>query len=106
MKEISVIDLKKRLDAKENFHLVDVREEDEVKFCRIQGSTHIPLSEFEARYEAALKPEDDIVIHCHHGGRSQSACDFLAKQGYKNLTNVVGGIDAWSLKIDPKVPRY
>ena len=105
-KEINVLDLKQKLDDGESIVLVDCRESDEYEHCRIEGSKHIPLSEFEDRAETDLKPEDEIIIHCHHGGRSMRACMILESLGFDSVTNVVGGIDAWALDIDPKVPRY
>ena len=106
VKEITVQELKEKLDNKENFVFIDVRENDEYELCRIEGSTLIPLSEFEDRAEAELKLEDEIVIHCHHGGRSMRACQYLEDLGFEDTTNVVGGIEAWSLNIDSKITRY
>lgn len=106
IKQISVEELKEKLDKKENFTLVDCREKDEYEKCRIEGSTLIPLSEFVNRGPAELNPESQIIIHCHHGGRAQKACELLTSQGFKDVINVKGGIEEWSLKIDPKVPRY
>lgn len=104
--EITVQELKQRLEAGEEFCLVDCREPHEYEVARIEGSQLIPLSVFAKRALQELKPEQAIVIHCHHGGRSLKACQFLMAQGYQNVTNVVGGIDQWSLEIDPTVPRY
>lgn len=106
MKEISVQDLKKKLDAKENIKLIDVREHDEHELCRIEGAVLIPMTEFVSRFADELSPDESIVIHCHHGGRSRNACQFLLDNGFTDVTNVAGGIDHWSLHIDPKVPRY
>ncbi|MBX7149917.1 rhodanese [bacterium] len=106
IKQISVTDLKAKLDNKDNFILVDVREQDEYETARIEGATLIPLSQFPARAPKELKQDQSIVIHCHHGGRSQRACMLLASMGYKDVSNVAGGIDAWSLEIDPSVARY
>lgn len=106
IKQISVEELKVKLAAGTGAVLVDVREADEYGYCRIEGSLHIPLSAFAERAPTELAQDAEILIHCHHGGRSQRACEFLASQGYVNLANVEGGIDHWSLKIDPKVPRY
>lgn len=104
-KEISVEELKTRLDNT-TVVLVDCRERDENEFCSIKGSILIPLSEFTERAAKELKVEQEICIHCHHGGRSLRACEYLVSQGFNNVFNVAGGIDAWSLRVDPKVPRY
>lgn len=106
IKQIAVEDLKAKLDQKGNFRLVDVREKDEYDTCRIEGSVLIPLSQFANRAPQELKPDEEIVIHCHHGGRSQRACEYLTGMGYKNVSNLAGGIDAWSLKVDSAVKRY
>lgn len=106
IKQMTVGELKARLDKKENFVLVDVREKDEYNIGHIEGSKLIPLSQFADKALLELKPDQDIVIHCHHGGRSQRACEFLAGQGFATLANVSGGIHAWSVEIDPDVPQY
>lgn len=104
--QISVTDLKSKLDNKEDLVLVDCREAEEHEFCKIDGSVLIPLSRFQESYEEHLKPEQNVVIHCHHGGRSQRACEFLESKGFQNLSNVTGGIEAWSLQVDSSVKRY
>lgn len=104
--QISVEQLKEKMNRKESFRLIDVREEREYQTARIEGSVLVPLSQFAQKAPKELKPEEELVVHCHHGGRSQRACEFLKAQGFKNVSNLAGGIDAWSLKIDSKVPRY
>src|SRR3990167_766442 len=104
--QLTVEQVKEKIDKKENFSLIDVREENEYETCRIENSILIPLSEFAKRALNELKADDEIVIHCHHGGRSQKACEYLAGQGFKKVANMAGGIDQWSLEIDSKVPRY
>lgn len=106
IKQITVEQLKEKMDRKESFILVDVREEDENRKCKIEGSVLIPLSKFQERFREALNPDQEIIVHCHFGGRSQKASEFLVSQGFQNVSNLAGGIDAWSVKIDPKVPRY
>jgi adenylyltransferase/sulfurtransferase len=106
IKQVNVEELKSKMDAGEKIVLVDCREPDENQYCRIEGAILIPLSEFSARGLSELDKDAEIYIHCHHGGRSQRACEFLEAQGFKSVANITGGIDAWSLRIDPKVPRY
>lgn len=101
---MTVIELKEKLDRKENITVLDVREKDEFHFANI-GGTHIPLSEFAQRYQE-LDPEKNWAVLCHHGMRSAQAVAFLRNQGFKNVQNISGGIEAWSLQIDPKIPRY
>lgn len=106
VKQITVSEVSQKLDKKEKFKLVDVREQQEYDLCRIEGSLLIPLSEFQARAEEELNQDEEIVIHCHHGGRSQQACEYLVSQGYQNVSNLQGGIHAWSVEVDSKMARY
>lgn len=105
--DISVDELKEKIDQKEKFLFLDVREEFEHQIAKIDGTRLIPLSQFQNHLEE-LEPykNKEIVAHCHHGGRSRRALEFLKEKGFTNLKNVVGGIDEWSVKIDPSVPRY
>ena len=102
--QISVEQLKAKLEKGEMPVLIDVREPSEYTKANI-GAKLIPLGEIPKRYNE-LNPNQEIVVHCHHGGRSQWAVEFLYEKGFKNVKNLVGGIDAWSLRIDAKVPRY
>ena len=106
-KEIDVLTLKKLLDAGEKLVLLDVREPDEHATARIAGSILIPIREVPTRL-AELEPhkEGRIVVHCHHGGRSLRVTNFLVQQGFTQVQNLSGGIDAWSQLVDPTVPRY
>jgi monothiol glutaredoxin len=89
--------------AGEDFHLVDVRTEAERAIARIEGARLLDASY--ARELEGLPKGTKIVFHCHHGGRSQAAAQRFAAQGFTNVWNLEGGIDAWS-SIDPSVPRY
>lgn len=88
-----------------SFTLLDVRTPQEWAICQIAGATLIPLGELPHRFEE-LAPDTTLVVHCHHGGRSTQATHFLRQRGYSRTWNLAGGIDAWSLAIDPSVPRY
>jgi molybdopterin/thiamine biosynthesis adenylyltransferase/rhodanese-related sulfurtransferase/molybdopterin converting factor small subunit len=103
--EIDVRELKRKIDAKENFYLLDVREPNEFKIGRIPGSTLIPLGEVPQRVQEIPK-DKEIVVHCKMGGRSAKAAAFLRQQGFKSVKNLKGGILDWSDKIDPSVPKY
>jgi rhodanese-related sulfurtransferase len=85
--------------------LLDVRENNEFAYAHIEGSLHIPLGQIPQRYQE-LAVDQDIVVVCHHGMRSQQACEFLQRAGFNRLSNLKGGIDAWSVVCDPSVPRY
>ena len=102
--EISVEELKKKLDAKEDFFLLDVREPHEYQICNLNGYL-IPLNDLPKRV-SELDPSKDMVVHCRSGGRSAKAVEFLQKAGYTKAKNLAGGILAWADRIDPKVPKY
>jgi adenylyltransferase/sulfurtransferase len=102
--EISVEELKRRLDAKEDIFILDVREPHEYQICNINGHL-IPLNDLPKRVNE-LDPEQEMVVHCKMGGRSAKAVEFLHKSGFTKAKNLTGGILAWSDKIDPKVPKY
>ncbi len=102
--QISVEELKKKLDGGEKPLLIDVREPSEYKTANIGGQL-MPLNELAKRINE-LDKHAEIVVHCHHGSRSQRAVEFLYENGFENVKNLVGGIEAWSRRIDPKVPRY
>ncbi len=103
--EIDVNELKRKIDAKDDFYLLDVREPNEFKIGRIPGSTLIPLGEVPQRFQEIPK-DKEIVVHCKMGGRSAKAAAFLRQQGFKTVKNLKGGITDWSDKIDPSVPKY
>jgi molybdopterin/thiamine biosynthesis adenylyltransferase/rhodanese-related sulfurtransferase len=105
--EITVEELKTKLDRKEDFLFLDVREKFEYEIAAIPGAKLIPLAQLPGRLSEieALK-DKEVVAHCHHGGRSRRALEFLKSKGFKNLKNVSGGIDHWSVKVDMSVARY
>lgn len=105
MESISVEDLKARLDQGESLVLLDVRNPPEWNLCRLPGATLIPLPELARRY-GELDPSQEIVVHCHHGIRSQHAILFLQQHGFTRLKNLRGGIDAWAMRVDATMPRY
>ena len=102
---ITVRDLKDRLDKGDTIFLLDVREPHEYSMAKIEGSVLIPLGELPTSLDK-LNSNDEIVALCHRGMRSADAVGFLMQQGFSNVKNLIGGIDAWSLEIDPEVPRY
>lgn len=103
--EITVEELKQRLDRKADLTLVDVRNPDEFAICRIAQPTLIPLHELPQRYDE-LPRDKPVLVYCHHGVRSLRAVQLLMKNGFADVKSVHGGINAWSEKIDPRVPRY
>ncbi len=103
---ITVEELKARLDAGGKFRLIDVREPLEYRTAKIEGSELKPLGQITNWAQELTNKDEEIVMHCHHGMRSDRACQYLAAQGFTNVKNLAGGIDEWSLKVDPSVPRY
>jgi len=107
---ISVEELAARLtEGRENLQLVDVREPLEVRLASIEGFEVFPLSEFaewSGQIHEKLDAEKETLVLCHHGMRSAQMCQWLTEQGFSNVKNIVGGIDAYSAIVDPKVPRY
>src|SRR5438105_1748771 len=102
--EIQVQELKRRLDAGEDIFILDVREPHEYKICNLGGYL-IPLGDLPRRVNE-LDTARTIVAHCKMGGRSAKAVDFLRQAGFKNVVNLAGGINAWSERVDPKLPKY
>src|SRR5258708_2095587 len=103
---ITATELKARLDQGKNFRLIDVREADEWAFARLPQAEWIPLSRFQQLATRELSPDETIILYCHHGMRSARAQGFLKAQGYANVLNLTGGIDAWSLQVEPAMKRY
>jgi adenylyltransferase/sulfurtransferase len=97
--------LKRRLDARENVFILDVRNPEEYQICRIPGSVLIPLPELPRRF-GELDRDREIVIHCKSGMRSLKAFHFLREKGFQKVKNLQGGILAWADRIDPAMPKY
>ncbi len=85
--------------------LLDVREPDEVATCAIPGSQYIPMRQIPESLPT-LPRDRLILVQCHHGGRSLRVTQFLRANGFAQVSNVAGGIDAWALEIDPTLARY
>ena len=104
MKSIDVSELKKIMDEKRKYTLLDVREQNEVNHASINPHTHIPLGDIVNRY-VELNKEQPIIVMCHTGVRSAQACDVLNKLDF-DVYNLDGGIEMWSKSVDPSVPIY
>ena len=102
---ISPKELKASLDKGDKLVLVDVREEWEYSLAKLDGSMLIPLGTLPQSL-TRLNRDSEIIAICHHGMRSADATNFLLQQGFQNVKNLVGGIDAWSTQVDGTVPRY
>jgi len=89
--------------------LIDVREPQEVETAAIEGFTNLPLSQYEQwadQIHTQFDSETETLVLCHHGVRSAQMCYWLNQQGFRNVKNISGGIDAYSVAIDPSIPRY
>jgi adenylyltransferase/sulfurtransferase len=103
--DITVGELKRRIDEGRPQTILDVRNPQEWEIARIPGAVLIPLHELQDRL-GELDPAASLVVHCHHGPRSTRAVHFLRQMGFSRAVNLAGGIDAWSLEVDPSVPQY
>ncbi len=103
--EITVTELKARMDRGETLTLIDVREPYEYAIARIPGAKLIPLGQIMER-AGELDPESEVILHCRSGKRSADALNRLKAKGFHHLKNVIGGIQAWSDEVDPSVPKY
>ncbi len=85
--------------------LLDVREPWEYADVHVEGSVHIPMGQIPERL-GELNSAHTYVVMCHHGRRSQQVASFLESKGFKQVSNLAGGIDAWAATLDPRLPRY
>ncbi|OLP16293.1 rhodanese-related sulfurtransferase [Leptolyngbya sp. 'hensonii'] len=109
VQEISVKALAERMQSEDNVQLVDVREPQELEMASIEGFDNFPLSRFSEwgeQIKTRLDPDLETLVICHHGMRSAQMCQWLIGQGFTNVKNVAGGIDAYSVLVNPQVPRY
>lgn len=106
VRDILPEDVKVWLDEKRPIVLLDVREEYEVNYCQIDGSLHIPLGRVSESALEQLSTDREIVVYCHHGVRSRLGGQILERLGFTDVYNLAGGIEAWSTRIDPSIPRY
>ena len=106
--ETSPQEIQRRIDAGEALVLIDVREAEEFALTRIEGSALIPMRSVPANLQQleAKAGEATLIIFCHHGVRSLSVVNWLRVQGVPECQSMAGGIEAWSLMVDPLVPRY
>jgi rhodanese-related sulfurtransferase len=104
--EITAEEVKGKLDAGENFTLLDVREPWEYETAKISSAKLMPMGEVPSRAHQELDPEDHIVVVCHHGVRSMNVTAWLRQQGFEKAQSLRGGIDAWSRRVDGRVPLY
>ena len=103
--QITPTDVKARLDRGDKLTFVDVREQWEYDLCRIEGAKLVPLGSLAASVDTLLGA-DEVICYCHHGMRSLDAAAWLRFQGVEKAKSMSGGIEQWSVDIDPEIPRY
>ena len=104
--EITPEEVRAKLEAKDSFTLLDVREPWELETAHIDGAKPMPMGEVPSRAHQELDPEEQVVVLCHHGVRSMNVTVWLRQQGFEKAQSMRGGIDAWSRRVDEKVPTY
>ena len=105
IRELSVQELKEKIDNKDDFLLIDVRNQDEFDYCNLEAKL-IPMGEIPERYSEIPK-DIEVIVHCHHGGRSKKVIAWLQDNfEYTNLINLAGGIHQWSEEIDSNISIY
>jgi rhodanese-related sulfurtransferase len=103
--QISTKQVNERIKRGDKLLLVDVREPWEYELCKIPGAKLIPLGALPANLNALLDA-DEVICYCHHGMRSLDAAVWLRQQGVESAKSMAGGIERWSVEVDPQVPRY
>jgi rhodanese-related sulfurtransferase len=109
LSQVTVKELAQKLAACEDLQLIDVRESWEVETAGLPGFMVLPLSEYaewSGDIQARLDPYKETLVLCHHGMRSAQMCQWLIQQGFTQVKNIAGGIDAYAIAIDHSVPRY
>ena len=105
--EVDCKTVKAKLEAGEDFVFIDCREQSEFDLVKIEGATLIPMSEIPDRVAEIEQHKDrEIIVHCHHGGRSLNVVMWLKDRGFLNPLSMAGGIDLWAQEIDPLLLRY
>jgi rhodanese-related sulfurtransferase len=104
--QITAKELKQRIDNGDDLQIIDVREAHELAVAKMPNTIHIPLGQIVNRM-SEIDPNRETIVHCKMGGRSSMAIAALKQAGFTgSLTNLAGGITAWSIDVDPSVPRY
>lgn len=107
MTDCTPLELKQRLDAGAAPVLLDVRQPEEVAICILPGALTIPMGDIPSRLtELEKHADDEIIVYCHHGIRSASVRAFLQRNGFTNVRNLTGGIDAYAVEAAPSIQRY
>jgi rhodanese-related sulfurtransferase len=107
MRHVRPAELKAWLDDSQRDRplLLDVREPWEFERCRIEGAELLPMASVPSRFNQ-IDPQREVVVICHHGVRSFHVARFLEHNGFPNVINLTGGVDAWAKEVDPKMATY
>lgn len=105
MQIMDVITLAEKLHDQEELFLLDVREENEWQTCQIDTNVLIPMGQIPERL-GEIPNDKPVVVYCHHGGRSARVAQYLMQNGYQDVHNLQGGVDAWAVMVDPTMTRY
>ena len=105
MNSITVKELKNKFISKDQFFLIDIREPYEINIAKIKESIHIPMNEIPNEVKK-FKQNDELVIMCRSGIRSELICNYLEENSFTKVYNLTGGIIAWSKEIDPEITIY
>ncbi len=104
--EVDPVEAARRLkDRPEEVVLLDVREPYERRLAAIDPSLHIPMNDLVAHLDR-IPRDRHVIVYCHTGGRSMMVAGYLSGRGFRSVANLSGGIDAWSVLVDPEIPRY
>jgi adenylyltransferase/sulfurtransferase len=103
--DITVQELKARMDRGDAPVVVDVREPHEHAICSIPGAILIPVAQLPQRL-GELDPHHEVVVHCRSGGRATRSVALMREKGFTKARNLTGGVIAWITEIDPKQPKY
>jgi rhodanese-related sulfurtransferase len=104
-KIVTASEISERMNNGEAIRLIDVREPMEFAIATVEGAELLPMSRI-SEWLDSLEPNQSIVVMCHHGVRSANVCMYLARNGFTDVSNLHGGIDAWSVEVDAGVARY
>lgn len=105
MQDITPSDFQQKVAGGDSLTLLDIREPWEIELARVDGAVHIPMGEIPGRL-GELDRDRPVVVMCHHGVRSRQVALFLEQSGFQQVLNLAGGIDAWSMEVDPDVASY
>lgn len=105
MKQITPKAVKEMIDAGQPLMILDIREDWELATANLPGAVHITMDMLPESLDQIPK-DQDVVVVCHHGGRSTQVAFWLSTQGYTRVMNLVGGIDRWAVEVDQNLPRY